>query len=84
MQHIPITEEQFKKLTGVAHAAGFEDIPAFINALANEEVVDPRGPITAEERRASVAMIKRGNAEIEAGGVLRPKQLSAPSPRSTD
>ncbi|QEG37901.1 hypothetical protein [Bythopirellula goksoeyrii] len=53
---------------GVAKAAGYEDVPAFISALANEPTEDPRGRLSEKELLDSVAMIKRGNAEIEAGG----------------
>lgn len=67
MQNIPITDDQYKKLVNVAKAAGYEDIPAFIGALANEPITDPRGPLTEKELRESVAMIRRGEEELVAG-----------------
>ncbi len=68
MQNIQLPDDQYQKLTVVAQAAGYEDVPAFIRALADEPTEDPRGPLTEKELRESVAMIERGNAEIAAGG----------------
>ncbi len=68
MPNIPLSDDQYKKLTIVAKAAGYEDVPAFIGALANEPSPDPRGPLSEKELLESAAMIERGNAEIEAGG----------------
>lgn len=74
MQNIPITDDQYAKLANVAKAAGYEDIPAFIGALANEPTSDPRGPLSEKELHESVAMIERGNAEIEAGGGMEAEE----------
>ncbi len=68
MQNIQLPDAQYQKLTVVAQAASYEDVPAFIRALADEPTEDPRGPLTDKELRESVAMIERGNAEIAAGG----------------
>jgi len=68
MQNIQLPDDQYQKLTVVAQAAGYEDVPAFISALADEPTEDPLGPLTKKELRKSVAMIERGNAEIAAGG----------------
>lgn len=68
MHTIQIPDEQFAKLTGVAQAAGYADLPAMISALAEQPILDPRGELTDKELSDSVAMIERGNAEIEAGG----------------
>jgi len=68
MQNIQLPDDQYQKLTVVAQAAGYEDVPAFISALANEPTEDPRRPLSEKELRESVAMIERGNVEIAAGG----------------
>lgn len=68
MQNIQIPDEQYEKLTIVAQAAGYDDVPALIKAIAEEPTDDPRGPLSEEELRESVAMIERGNTEIENGG----------------
>ncbi len=68
MQTIQIPDDQFEKLTTVVQAAGYVDVSAFIHAMADEPTEDPRGPLSEEELRESIAMIERGNAEIEAGG----------------
>ena len=68
MQNIQLPDDQYQKLTIVAQAAGYEDVPAFISALAEEPTEDPCGTLTEQELRESVEMIERGNAEIEAGG----------------
>ncbi|MEM8865319.1 MAG: hypothetical protein AAGF31_07185 [Planctomycetota bacterium] len=68
MQTLHLSDEQFEKLTAAAKAAGYADVPAFITAITEEPSVDPRGSLSEQERAESVAMIQRGQAEIEAGG----------------
>jgi len=65
---IDIPQDQFDKLSERAVAAGFGSVPAFLQALANSPVVDPRGTELSEQQlRESVAMIERGNSQIDVG-----------------
>ena len=65
---IDIPDDRFEKLTQRAQAAGYADVPAFISALAGEPFEDPRGPMTEEELRQSVAELEAADASIDAGG----------------
>jgi len=66
---IDIPDDQFKKLTERVQAAGYADVPAFISALAAEPFDDdPRGPMTEEQLRQSVAELEAADATIDAGG----------------
>jgi len=40
MQIMQIPDDQYAKLTAVAQAAGYDDLSAFINALANKPFAD--------------------------------------------
>ena len=62
-----IPDEQFQKLTIVAHAAGYEDVPALITSLAEEAVDDPRGTLSPEQLQQSLAQCDRSMAEFDAG-----------------
>ncbi len=62
-----IPDEQYEKLTVVAHAAGYEDVPAFMKALADEPTEDPRGPLSETELAASLEMIRKSEEDIAAG-----------------
>ena len=61
-----------QKLTLLALSAGFENVEAYvteqIHAMANERVPDELLKLTPEQMAASVAQIKSGMAEFEAGG----------------
>lgn len=65
---IDIPDDQFKKLSERAQAAGFADVPAFISAIAGEPFDDPRSSMTEEELRQSVAELEAADATIDAGG----------------
>jgi predicted transcriptional regulator len=67
MQNIQIPDDQFEKLTVIAQAAGYDDVPAFVKALADEPIEDPRGTLSEEERAASLEMIRESEADIAAG-----------------
>ncbi len=75
MQNIQLPDDQYQRLTLVAQTAGYEDVPAFIRALADEPTEDPRGPLTEKELRESIAMIERGNDEIAAGGGMDAEEV---------
>ena len=62
-----IPDEQFQKLTIVALAAGYEDVPALIASLAEEAVDDPLGTVSAEQLQQSLAQCNRSMAEFDAG-----------------
>ena len=68
MQSIDLSDEQYHRLSVVAEAAGYQDVPAFIASFADELVADPRGELSDEVLRANVAAMQRGEAEIDAGG----------------
>ena len=67
MQNIQISDDQFEKLAAVAQAAGYDDVPALISAIAGEPIEDPRGPLSEEELAASLEMIRQSEADIAAG-----------------
>ena len=68
MQNIQLPDDQFQKLSVVAQAAGYADVPAFIASLAGEPIEDPRGTLSDAQLRENVAAMECGEAEIEAGG----------------
>ena len=67
MQNIQIPDDQFEKLAAAAQAAGYDDVPALISAIAGEPIEDPRGELSEEELRESMEMIRRGEEDIGAG-----------------
>jgi hypothetical protein len=64
---IDIPGDQYEKLTAKAQAAGYDGVPAFIKALADEPTDDPRGPLSAEELSASLDKLRESEADIAAG-----------------
>lgn len=64
---IPISEDQYQKLNQRAIAAGYDDAIAFIHALAEEPAEDPRGTLTDEELRESIAALEQGREDVAAG-----------------
>jgi len=46
MQSIPISDDQFDKLSAAAQAAGYGDVPAFISALADKSGHDSARRVT--------------------------------------
>ncbi|MEM8946682.1 MAG: hypothetical protein AAGD11_16025 [Planctomycetota bacterium] len=67
MQHIPIADEQYQKLSIAAQAAGFADVAAFISSLAEEPTEDPRETLTDQQLAASAAECDASMAEFEDG-----------------
>ncbi len=67
MHTIQLSDDQFEKLSTVVKVAGYEDVPSFLAAIADEPTEDPCGELSETELRESVEMIRRGNAAIEAG-----------------
>ena len=68
MQSIQFSEDQFQRLSAVAHAAGYQDVSAFIASFADDPIEDPRGNVANAQLRENVAAMERGEAEIDAGG----------------
>ena len=68
MQNIQLPDDQFQKLSAMAHAAGYQDVSAFIASFADEPIADPRGDVSEVQLRENVAAMERGEAEIDAGG----------------
>lgn len=64
---ISIPDDQYKKLSQRAVAAGYSDVPALIEALAEEPLDDPRGRLTEEKLRQSAAELAAAETSIEAG-----------------
>ncbi len=69
-----LPEDQFQRLSAVAHAAGYQDVLAFITSFADDPIEDPRGNLTETQLRDNVAAMERGEAEIDAGGGQEMKQ----------
>jgi hypothetical protein len=67
MHTIQIPDAKFEKLCEQATAAGFEDVVAYIEALANEAAFDPRCGMTDEEPRQSAAQCNSINERMKAG-----------------
>ena len=67
MRNIQLPDDQYDKLAAVAQAAGYEDVAAFVSALAGDAVEDPRGTLNEDELAASLAMIRDSEADIAAG-----------------
>jgi len=67
MQTIQMPDDQFEKLTTVVQAAGYDDVPAFINALTDEVTVRQQAPMSKEQLAASEAMLRCGEADLAAG-----------------
>ena len=68
MQSIQFPEDQFQRLSAVAHAAGYQDVSTFIASFADDPIKDPRGKIADAQLRENVTAMERGEAEIDAGG----------------
>ena len=64
---IPISEDQYQKLNRKAIAAGYDDATAFITALADEPTEDPRGDLSKEALRESVAALEQSREDVAAG-----------------
>lgn len=64
MHTIQLPDDQFKKLTVIVQAAGYDDVRAFLDALTEEPTQDPLSP---EELAESVAMIRRSEEDFKAG-----------------
>lgn len=67
MQNIQLSDDQFQQLEVRAHAAGYTDIAALLSALAGEPFEDPRGQLTDQQLRQSVAELEAADAQIDAG-----------------
>lgn len=68
MQNIQLPDEQFQRLSVLAHAAGYQDVSAFIASIADESIDDPRRTLSEEKLRENVLVMERGEKEIDAGG----------------
>lgn len=68
MPNIQLPDDQFQALSAMALAAGYQDVPAFIASFVGEPTDDPRGTLTDAQLRENVAVMERGEAEIDAGG----------------
>ena len=68
MPHIELPDDQFQRLMAIAHAAGYDDVPAFIASFADDPIEDPRGTPTGEQLRENVVAMERGEADIAANG----------------
>ncbi len=68
MQNIQLSDDQFQRLSALAHAAGYQDVPAFIASFADEPTADPRGDVANSQLQKNVAAMERGETEIDSGG----------------
>ena len=67
MQNIQLSDDQFERLSAIATAAGYQDVPAFIASFANDPIADPRGDVSEAQLRENVTAMQRGEADIDAG-----------------
>ena len=65
---IEIPNDQYEKLTVVANAAGFSNVAAFVESLAEIPTIDTRGELSEEERRVSAAECDQAIFEFAASG----------------
>jgi hypothetical protein len=68
MPNIQISDAQYQRLSALAHAAGYQDVLAFIASCTDVPVQDPRGALAEVQLLENVAKIHRGEKEIESGG----------------
>jgi len=74
MPNIELPDDQFRRLTAVAHAAGFDDVPGFIASFADDPIQDPRGTITDQQLRDNVAVMNLGDTDIATNGGIDMKE----------
>ena len=55
MQSIELTDDQFQIIAKQATAAGYQDVAAYVEALAKDAAFDPRCDMNDEELRQSAA-----------------------------
>jgi len=67
MQSIELPDAKYQKLSQQAAAAGYDDVAAFVEALADEAAFDPRCEMTDAELRQSAAECNRINEAMKAG-----------------
>lgn len=67
MHTIQMPDDQFKKLSEQAAAAGFTDIAAYIKTLVDEAAFDARCGMSDDEIRQSAEECRRIHAEMKAG-----------------
>lgn len=68
MHTIELPDDQFKKLSDQAAAAGFQDVTAYLGALVEDAEFDPRCGMSDDELRESAAECNRINEAMKAGG----------------
>lgn len=72
---ISIPDDQYEKLNERAVAAGYADVPTLIEALAIEPIDDPRGPLSKQALRESVAELEIADASIDAGHGIEAEEV---------
>lgn len=68
MQTIQLSDAQFEKIAEQAAAAGFADVAAYVEALAEDAAFDPRCGMTDEELRQSAAECDAINERMKTEG----------------
>lgn len=64
---IELSNELYDMLAHKATVAGYESVPAFVEALAKEPTHDPRGDLTEQQLAESVVRLRAAEAAIDAG-----------------
>lgn len=64
---IDIPNDDYQKLVSKATAAGYDDVAAFVIALAGDQLRDPRGELDDAQLRASAAECEERHADVQAG-----------------
>lgn len=67
MQTIQLNDDKYQKISEQATAAGFQDVAAYIEALAEQAAFDPRCGMSDDELRASAAKCDEIAQRMEAG-----------------
>lgn len=67
MQTIQLNDDKYQKLSEQAAAAGYENVGAYIEALAEDAAFDPRCGMSDDELRASAAECDAIAKRMEAG-----------------
>lgn len=65
--YVEFSQDVYNQLQERAAAAGFADVASFVVALVEDMATDPRGSLSDEELRDSIAACERGESQIKAG-----------------
>ncbi|MEQ8210283.1 MAG: hypothetical protein RH917_10670 [Lacipirellulaceae bacterium] len=67
MHNLQLPDAQFEKLSQLAAATGYPDVPSYIDALVEVATFDPRGGMSVKQLRESAAECVSINERMKAG-----------------